>query len=184
MMKRFWYVAVGLLLLVCTLAFIQIIVDYGLHQDVKAQFVSALYNSAKSTSVNIGHILKGSDEELNESMTGTRIYLDMMANTFRIQPLSFRYNILFYKYDFFEELNRDGYMTITFIQDKYEIIFQKHLNGGKLDNSDLAYLTELKTALDKLCNSLQNEDGSLKREAIKKTYFAEQFNKFIASMYM
>ncbi|OPJ54622.1 hypothetical protein [Alkalithermobacter paradoxus] len=172
-----------ILLLICILAFIQIGGNIRLYNNAKTHFVSSATHKVYSVSVNLGLALSRSDETFDAAIGATRIYLAELVEHFRITDYALRYNVLWKEHYFLEGLG-DAYMAITFVQDKFESIYQKHINGDELDESDFTYLSELKDALDELCNSLRNEDGSLKEKATKSSYFVERFNKFITAIYI
>jgi len=184
MKKRLWNILTILLLLICILESVQIIADVRLYNKSTTHFVTELCQAANAVSINLTDALGASDDRFNAGIGSTRIYLEQLANHFLITDYSLRYNVLWIQHGFLDGLQSNGYIATTFIQDKFEKIYQKHINGYDLDEFDFTYLAELVTALDTLCKSLQNEDGSLNQKATQSAYFVEQFNKFTTAVYI
>ena len=183
MKKQTYKILTILLLLICILESIQIGTNVRLYNKSKTHFVTLLSHKAYSVSVNLGVVLSKSDEDFGAAIGGTRIYLAELADHFRITDYAMRYNVLWKERYFLEGLG-EAYMATTFIRDKFETIYQKYIDGDVLDESDFTYLSGLKAALDELCNSLRNENGSLKQKASESNYFIERFNTFINAIYM
>ena len=185
MKEQTYKVSIILLLLICILAFIQIGGAINLYIKSKTHFVESLSIIAYSVSANLEYVLLRSDETFDAAIGGTRIYLAHLADYFRIPNTDneLSYNVLWKKRHFLEGIG-SAYMATTSIQDKFEKIYQRHINGDELDEADFNYLSELKAALDELWQSLRHEDGSLKPRATESAYFVEQVNKFISAMYM
>ena len=184
MKKQLWIILTILLLLISILESVQIISDVTLYNKSTTHFVTEFCRAADGVSINLTDALKGSEEINNAAIGSTRIYIGQLANYFLITDYSLRYNEFWFQHGFLDGLQSNGYMATTFIQDKFEKIYQKHINGNDLDEFDSAYLAELDNALVKLRKSLKNEDGSLKPKATNSVYFVEQLNKFFAAVYM
>ena len=180
-MKKRYYIAIVVLLLFSLLTSIQVIADASLFMERKSNFIEQTIQVAESVSLFLAPTSTEAEEAFIQAMGNTKTSLEVFVEQFKVTDRMLWYNVLWTRQDFLAGNN--FYIPASYIQDRFEKIYEKCLAGEELKPEDTAYINELKLALDQLLLALRNEDGSLNHNTKKSPYFVTCLDDFFKPLY-
>ena len=100
--------------------------------------------------------------------------LRQMGENFGIYENALKYNILWHKTGFFSKCEYMPSVALDYVSARYNEFADKMWAGEELELDEFHFLKEVEAAMRAYYESLMNSDGSLKKEAFNKDYFAEK----------
>ncbi|MBQ7093211.1 MAG: hypothetical protein IJN84_01755 [Clostridia bacterium] len=100
--------------------------------------------------------------------------LRQMGESFEIYENALKYNILWHKTGFFSKCEYMPSVALDYVSARYNEFADKMWAGEELELDEFHFLKEVEAAMRAYYESLTNSDGSLKKDAFNKDYFAEK----------
>jgi hypothetical protein len=175
---------VAVLALICMLSCIHIVVDAGQQRRARILLVEKIIADADGVWMNLDEVFKNSPDTAIQSVSGARRYYSSFVEliwSFTNLNDAYGQNILFWRHEFLEwgRLDYAPYMTLSHVQDRYTLVWEKYDSGEAFSAADYAFLQRLSTAFKELSGALRNPDGSINKKTANSGYFTDAMYTFV-----
>ena len=149
----------------------QIGFEAAIYNENKESFLDTMPSKALAIADGLKMYLEdGSGEGLSVFHHALR----QMGENFGIYENVLKYNILWHKTGFFSKCEYMPSIALDYVSARYNEFADKMWAGEELEFDEFHFLKEVEAAMRAYYESLTNTDGSLKKEAFDKDYFAEK----------
>ena len=162
----------NLFLIVIIAVFItQIVFEVAIYNENKERFLNTLSSEVLAVADGLKLYTESGSGE------GHSVFhhaLRQMGENFEIYENVLKYNILWHKTGFFSKCEYMPSVALDYVSARYNEFADKMWAGEELELDEFHFLKEVEATMRAYYESLMNSDGSLKKEAFNKDYFAEK----------